>query len=589
MIVLGLSFDFHDAAAAILVDGEVVAAAQEERFSRVKHDSSFPKNAIRFCLRHAEVKPGQIDRVAYYEDPLAKFDRILWAAESDPPRYQGHLLSVTADWFRRRKFEVCERIAEMLGIDRESVVLIGHHDSHMAAAFYCSPFERATIVTMDAVGEYETAAWGVGEGTQITRIGSVSLPHSLGLFYSAFTTYLGFEVNEGEYKVMGMAGYGRPRFRDELIELFRLHDDGGFELDQRHFDFLMSVDRLYRPSLVDWLGPPRDPEEPFVLVPSGATAASDIERRCQRYADIAASVQSCAEHVILHLVRRAVESTGIRDVCLAGGVALNSVANSRLLRELGIRLYVQPAAGDAGSAIGAGAVVHHRSPGARRMTPLGSAYLGSTFTDDQVDTSIRRAGLGNGLEVLPWDILASRVADILTNEQVVGWFQGRAEWGPRALGNRSILASPLRETMREKVNQRIKFRELFRPFAPMVPIECIHEFFECQTDLHVGAPERFMLTVHRVRPDKTSVIPAVTHVDGTARVQVVDRASQPLLHALLLEFGRRTGVPVLLNTSFNLRGEPIVDSPDDALRTFMFSGLDILVLANRLVRKEFRL
>ncbi|MFN3077874.1 MAG: carbamoyltransferase [Alphaproteobacteria bacterium] len=498
-------------------------------------------------------------------------------------------------WFRARKFDVRERILEALGLSADKLTFIDHHDAHMAAAFFCSDFDRATIVTIDGVGEYDTATWGVGDGTGLSRRATVRLPHSLGLFYSAMTAFLGFEVNEGEYKVMGMAGFGKPTQVDTFRSLFSLHDDGTFTLDQDWFNFLTPREVPYRPAMLERLGPPRRPEAPFATLredlPEGVSEAeaSAILEESRHYADIAASVQKCAEEVILHMVNRAVAHTGIRNVCLAGGVALNSLANGRLIREQGLRLYVQPAAGDAGSALGAALYWTHVIQGAPRAPALTSAYLGRAFDETAVASAVRDSGFQN-IEVCPdEDTLVERVATLLAQGSVIGWFQGRAEWGPRALGHRSILADPTSPRMKRIVNERIKFREPFRPFAPVVPLEAVHDYFECEPIVGDVRPEFFMLAVHPVREEKRSILPAITHVDNTARVQVVTPSSNPLFHRLLRAFEKHRGVPVLLNTSFNLRGEPVVDSPADALKTFALSGLDYVVLHNTIVDRKITL
>lgn len=584
-----MSFDFHDAAAALLVDGRVVAAAHEERFSRRKNDAGLPVNAIRFCLAAGGLKPAEIDLVAYYEEPFLKFDRILACTQEAYPASSAYFEDTLRHWLLARKFEVRDRLAEHLGVPPSRIVYTRHHASHAAAAFFSSGFDEATVVTIDGVGEFETASIGVGRDRCLETLSSIHLPHSLGLFYSAWTAYLGFEVNEGEYKVMGMAAFGRPRFKDDVQKLFRLHEDGTFTLDQRLFSFRTPGELPFTQAVVDWLGPARVPESPFALDASdagGGPGAPHVVERSRRYADIAASVQAVTEDVILHVVRTAVRRTGIARVCLAGGVALNSLANGRLTRELGVALYVHPAAGDAGGALGA--ALHHAyaSDQAVGRRPLESVYLGQGFSASEVDAAIARAGFHvEGRYDSETDLVA-RVAALLAEGCVVGWFQGRSEYGPRALGNRSILADPTRRDMQRIVNEKIKFRERFRPFAPAVPVERATEYFDMPPVGRTTAPEYFMLAVHPVRPAYRAVLPAVTHEDGTARVQVVSRDSNRLFYDLLQAFGSLSGIPVLLNTSFNLRGEPIVNSPDDALRTFSLSGMDYLVLHRTILTRR---
>jgi carbamoyltransferase len=584
MKVLGLSFDYHDAAAALLVNGRIVAAAQQERFSRKKNDAGFPLDAARFCLAQGGLSISNLDAVVHYETPILKFDRILRTSLAAGNRGDEYRDQALRQWLQAGKFEVAARIAEYLDAPPERIHLIQHHDSHLASAFYPSPFQQAAIVTLDGVGEYDTAAIGYGDGTSITRLADVKFPHSLGLFYSAMTAFLGFEVNEGEYKVMGMAAYGQPVLAESMLALFQFHDDGRFDLDTSWFDFLAPT-YPFTDKLTGWLGAPRRPEEPFFAHGQGSmpTAAG------KRYADIAASVQRCAEEVILHTVRAALRITGARSVCLAGGVALNSLANGRIRRELAVDLYVQPAAGDAGGALGAAAWWHHLNGGSR-MAALSCPYLGREFDDATVERAL--ASSRDMLAIERFDresALLERVATALAQGSVVGWFQGRSEWGPRALGHRSILASPLHKEMQSVVNEKIKFREPFRPFAPSVPAELAQRYFDLPEARHRTSTEEFMLAVHPVRASMRANLPAITHADGTARVHTVFEDTNPLFYGLLHAFGHRTGVPILLNTSFNLRGEPIVDAPDDALRTFWNSGMDYLVLGSILVSKQVSL
>lgn len=591
--ILGLSFDFHDSAAALIKDGVVVAAGIEERFSRKKHDSSFPRHAVEFCMQSAGISSSSLQAIAYYEVPMLKFDRILWCSEQAQGRNPEYLDKTISSWLRYRKFEVIDRISEELGVDREKISYVDHHLSHMSAAFYCSGFDAATIVTMDGVGEYETTSWGIGNGTEIRKLGSVSLPNSIGLFYSALTAFLGFEVNEGEYKVMGMGAFGEPIYYDLLRPMFRLEEGGGFSIEPMYFEFLTPKDLPYTNALVELLGRPRDPKQNFATVaddlPSGIAVheADAILETSKRYADIAASVQKVTEEVIFHVVDSAVQATGIKEVCLAGGVALNSLANGRLIRERGYSLYVHPAAGDSGSAIGAALWRHYQEAGTPRSAPLTSAYLGS---DCPLDEDIDRAIADSGFQccgIFAHDQLPLEIARLLAEGNVVGWFQGNAEWGPRALGNRSILADPTRADMKKIVNERIKFREPFRPFAPAVLLEEVHNYFECPAIRDRTSPEYFMLAVHHVLPSARSKLPAITHADGTGRLQVVDATSNPAFYSLLKAFRELSGVAVLMNTSFNLKGEPIVDTPSDALRTFSYSGLDYLVIGSRVVSKDF--
>ncbi|MBF0284694.1 MAG: hypothetical protein HQL51_09565 [Magnetococcales bacterium] len=584
--ILGLSFDYHEAAAVLMIDGTVVAAALEERFSRIKHDAALPRQAAAFCLKQAGIHAAQLDHVVHYENPLRKFDRIVWSGVRSFPGGLPFLREAATSWLRGGKFRVRERIAEALGVELAKISCGEHHASHAASAFYPSPFDEATVLTLDGVGEYETASISLGRGHRLEKLGTLRLPHSLGLFYSAMTAYLGFHVNGGEYKVMGMAGFGQPTHYPELMKLFRLLPDGTFRLKQNYFDFLTPRALPYRPALVQRFGPARPAESPF----APEEEADETTRRASRhYADLAASVQRCVEEVILHMASKAVARTGVKNLCLAGGVALNSLANGRIQRELGLPLFVQPAAGDAGGAWGAAAHHHHHVLGHPRREParsaLAGAALGRAFSPEELRAALGASGF-HRVESFPDDAaLVEETARRLAQGAVIGWFQGRSEWGPRALGQRSILADPTRPDMQRIVNERIKFREPFRPFAPAVPAERAAEFFAMPPAVETWRPESFMLAVHRVRPEMRSRLPAVAHADGTARVQAVHREVNPLFHQLLTAFGDLRGVPVLLNTSFNLRDEPMVDSPADALQTFAYSDMDHLVLGRFLVSK----
>ena len=577
MIVLGLSFDYHDAAAALLMDGRIVFAAEEERYSRIKHDRRLPRLAVREALKHAGIGIDQVDAVIFYEQPMVKFGRIYQATRGLADG-TARLADSLAYWFRNGKFQVTERIAEELGVARERIHFIRHHQSHAAAAYFSSPFEAATVVTIDGIGEYETASVSVGSASRLEQIDAMRYPNSLGLFYSAMTAFLGFEVNEGEYKVMGMAGFGQPRHLDTLRPL--LFDAGRLRVDGDFFDFQVASGPPYRQALLDLLGPARKPEACFD--PGADTAIGNSSRH---YADIAASVQRLAEEAVLDYVAAAVARTGIRAVAYAGGVALNSLANGRIQRELGVPLYVHPSPGDAGGALGAALYHHCVTLGLPRPAPLKSALLGSGHTQDEVLAALSHLGIRK-VETLPDRAsMCHRVAAILADGKVIGWFQGRFEWGPRALGARSILADPSHPGMQRIINEKIKFREPFRPFAPAVLAEHAADYFDVAGSGGPLDPERFMLSVCRVREDKAARIPAVTHVDGTARVQLVGAGEPTAFRELLEHFHASTGLPVLLNTSFNRRGEPIVATPRDALQTFFYSGLDCLVMENSIVWK----
>lgn len=585
MYVLGLSFNYHDSAAVLLKDGEIVAAAQEERFSRIKHDAAFPARAIVFCLKEAGILPSMLDAVVYYEDTLQKLDRVVTSFLEQGHLYPDYLRYVTEGWGLGRKFEPLEHISEHLRLPLSKVHYIPHHLSHAASAWLTSPFDEATVVTMDGVGEYETTTVSVARGNRIERLYSASLPESLGLLYSAFTAFLGFEVNEGEYKVMGMAGFGEPLAYEKLRSLIELTPDGLFKLDQRYFSFRCPRDLPYTQALRDLFGIPRKHGADFRVPPKGQAPQDEVEASSQHYANIAASLQTVTEEAILHVVGKAVAHTGISNVVIAGGVGLNSLANARVQRELGVKLFVQPAAGDAGSALGAALHHYHCTLGHPRKHVMVNPYLGAEYSDDDIEEALTI----NQLKAVRFDdqkALIDAVVERLVRGEVIGWMQGRFEWGPRALGNRSILANPTRSDMQAIVNLKIKFREPFRPFAPSVLAEHAAEYFDFSPPHSPSSPEHFMLAVGRVKEEQRQRVPAVTHVDGTARVHLVRRDTAPLFYDLIAAFGRQTGVPVLLNTSFNLKNEAVVDKPYDALETFAWSEMDALVMGRYLLLKE---
>lgn len=587
MRIIGLSAHYHDSAAALLEDGVPRAAVQEERFSRIKHDPGFPHQALRYCLEQAS---GPIDAFVYYEKPLLKFERILRTAFAVAPGGFRAFTAAMPIWLRHKLWiplEI-ENTLRSAGIDaRGKIHFARHHESHAASAFFPSPFKRAAILTLDGVGEWTTTALGRGEGADLEILRELHFPHSLGLLYSAFTYFCGFRVNSGEYKLMGLAPFGRPRFKQAILEhLVDLRDDGSFRLNTAYFDFLrgerMTNDRFAKL----FGGPPRVSE------------AALTEREC----DLASSVQSVTEDVILRIAHTLHQLTGEQNLCLAGGVALNCVANARLLREGPFkRLWVQPAAGDAGGALGAACALYHLyfqrprtiSDAADSMS---GALLGPEYSEAEISREL--AALGIPAEALDSGILNRRVAEQLAEGAVVGLFQGRAEFGPRALGNRSILADARDPHMQRKLNLKIKFRESFRPFAPVVLADRAHEYFD------LPAPSPYMLFTAPVRSKwrrtlvdddrplsehfdaPRSTIPAVTHVDDSARVQTVDPHSHPAFHRLLQAFSELTGCPLLVNTSFNVRGEPPVCHPRDALECFLRTEMDCLALGPFFVHKQ---
>lgn len=562
MNVLGLSCFYHDAAAALLCDGVVVAAAQEERFTRKKHDAAVPKNAIAYVLGEAGLTPTDLDAVGFYEKPFLKLERLLASHVAGFPRSLAAFGAAMPGWLGE-KLWARALLREAVAPYRGPIHFTEHHESHAASAFYASGFDEAAVLTVDGVGEWATATLGVGRGTSLELTHELCFPHSVGLLYSAFTAYLGFRVLGGEYKVMGLAPYGTPRHTETILrELVRLGDDGSFELEPRYFDFAFGLSMTTPAFHERFGGPPR----PLGFEPG------------QRERDLAASVQRACEELLLRLVRRAHRETGLDALCLAGGVAENSVANGRIAREGPFaRLFVPPAPGDAGGAVGvAYAVYHLLADGAPRGAAWTSAALGPSFDE----TALRVALEAEGARFERHDeaSLVARVADALDQGLVVGWFQGRMELGPRALGQRSILADPRPASMRARLNERVKLREAFRPFAPAVLAERARDWL----DLDGESP--FMSLVVPMRPGKTP-LPAVTHVDGSARPQTVTREASPLFHALLEAFERRTGVPMVVSTSFNVRGEPIVCSPRDALRCARRAGLDLLALGPFVVER----
>jgi carbamoyltransferase len=594
MRVLGLSAFYHDSAAALLNDGRIVAAAQEERFTRKKHDSGFPGHAVEFCLAHAGVGLDQVDYIAFYDKPFIKFERLLETYLAFAPRGFTSFRMAMPAWLKEKLFQkrlLAEKLKEFGGErnPEERLLFAEHHQSHAASAFYPSPFEEAAILTIDGVGEWATTAVGIGRGRDLKLLKELHFPHSLGLLYSALTYYTGFKVNSGEYKVMGLAPYGEPRYAQLIFDyLIDLKEDGSFRLNQEYFDYCtgltMTNDRF------DELfgGPARRPEE----------------RVTQRDMDLAASIQVVTEEVMLRLTRDLARETGLKNLCMAGGVALNCVANGKILRDGRFeRIWIQPAAGDAGGSLGAALAVHHLFKGQpRRLNGtrdgMSGAFLGPAFEQDEIERRLRAAGAV--FDVIGEDQMIACTADALVDGKAVGWFQGRMEFGPRALGARSILGDARSPSMQKTLNLKVKYRESFRPFAPSVLRGQVADWFELEDD------SPYMLLVADVIPDRRrlmnedeealfgidklnvvrSEIPAVTHVDYSARIQTVHADTNPCFHRLLSAFNERTGCPVLVNTSFNVRGEPIVCTPEDAFHCFMGTEIEMLVAGNCVLAKE---
>ena len=584
--ILGISGYYHDSAAALLVDGKIIAAAQEERFTRRKNDERFPQQAIEFCLRHAGLTPADLDAVVFYDKPITKFARMLETYLAVAPGGLTTWPRVLPSWLGE-KLNLRRTIREeMPGLRRDCPILFTeHHLAHAASAFYPSPFEEAAILTIDGVGEWATTTIGVGRGDSIEMLRELRFPHSLGLLYSTFTAYCGFRINSGEYKLMGLAPYGEPRFVRTIYEqLIDVKVDGSFRLNMDYFAFLRSFVMANEKFHALFGGPPRAPESP-------------VE---PRYADVARSIQVVTEEIMLKLARHARELTGLPRLCLAGGVALNCVANGRILRErIFDELWIQPAAGDAGGALGAALAADREHRRSSPTTPkqgdaMQGALLGPEFSDEEIEAALKRHGAI--YERLDEDTMPDRVVALLQQEKVVGWVQGRMEFGPRALGNRSILGDPRSAKMQSVMNLKVKFRESFRPFAPAVRRERVADYFELDADspyMLLVAPVKESLRreaqgardlikrVHEVR----SSLPAITHVDYSARIQTVSREVNPKFYALLERFERATGCAVLVNTSFNVRGEPIVCSPDDAYRCFINTEMDYLAVGNFLLER----
>jgi carbamoyltransferase len=592
MDILGISCYFHDASAVLLRDGEVVAAAEEERFTRKKHDYNFPSHAIQFCLDRGGITAPELDYVAFFEKPFVKFERILFSALQTFPRSRRVFQESMVSWMTE-KLWIKGLLKDKLGVAEEKILFGDHHLSHASSAFLCSPFDEAAILTVDGVGEWATATYGVGKDREITILKEIRFPHSLGLLYSAFTAYLGFEVNEGEYKVMGMAPFGEPKYLDKVYRLIRVERDGSFELDMDYFSFHHSTDNTFNGKFVDLFGSPRDPRS-FFFTPTSGYPSYFGERPAnynflalqnQHYADIAASIQAATEETLLKMANHVHRETGLKKLCMAGGVALNSVANGRILRETPFEeIYIQPSAGDGGGAMGAALWAYHMVLGRPRKFVLEHAYWGQEHGRDKIEAFLEQNNISHA-RIDDDEKLISEVVEKLEAGKVVGWFQGRFEWGPRALGNRSILADPRRAEMKDIVNTKIKFREPFRPFAPSVLEEETEAFFALpEAGRHF--PARFMLYVVDVKDDKKEAVPAITHVDGTGRLQTVNKTTNPRYYRLIRRFGEATGVPVVLNTSFNLKGEPIVNTPEEAFSTFSRSGMDVLVLDHCMIRKD---
>ena len=592
MRILGISAFYHDSAAALIEDGQIVAAAQEERFSRKKHDARFPANAIRYCLTERGTGLRGVDRVVFYDKPFLKFERLVETYLTFAPRGFKSFRMAMPLWLREKLFLkglLKDELGKLEGRDgwNEKLLFSEHHLSHAASAFFPSPFEEAVVLTMDGVGEWATTSAAIGKGSNLEVHKEIHFPHSLGFLYSAFTYYTGFKVNSGEYKLMGLAPYGVPRYKDRILEhLIDVKADGSFRLDLSYFNYCtgltMTSDRFHKL----FGGHPRRQDELLT----------------DYHMDLAASIQAVTDEIVLRLTRSLRKETGIRNLCLAGGVALNCVANGKVLRDGGFeQIYIQPAAGDAGGALGAALVGYHMQLGQERRVngdAMQGAYLGPAFSQPEIEERLKKCGAR--FELLEDTALIASCAEDLAQGKALAWFQGRMEFGPRALGNRSILGDPRSPTMQKTLNLKVKYRESFRPFAPSVLRERVNDWFEMDSDSpymllvadvvksrrrEMTAEEKQLFGIDKLNVPRSD-IPAVTHVDYSARIQTVHEDTNPRYYALLSAFERKTGCPVIVNTSFNVRGEPIVCTPEDAFRCFMGNELDVLAVGNCYLRKE---
>ena len=592
MYILGISCYYHDAAAVLLNDGALVAAAEEERFTRKKHDFDFPKQAIQFCLETAGITGNDLDYVVFFEKPFRKLDRILMMTLQTYPQSYKVFRESMITWMVD-KLWVSSKIETEIGVDRNKILFSEHHLSHAASAYFCSPFEESAILTVDGVGEWVTSTYGVGKGNDIRIQKEIHFPHSLGLLYSAFTAFLGFEVNEGEYKVMGMAPYGEPKYVDKVWKTINQNSDGSFSLNMEYFSFHHSTERTYNDKFAALFGTPRPEKMLFFTEETGFPKyfgtppgnMAELSKMNKHYADIAASIQKVTEDVLVNMAKHLHKTTGMKNLCMAGGVALNCVANTRILHESGFeQLYVQPAAGDGGGALGAALWAYNTLLGKPRNFQMEHAFWGRANSDAEIGDFLRQNNIKH-TRFDDEDKMLDVVVNHLTNASVIGWAQGRFEWGPRALGSRSILAAPRNPNMKDIVNTKIKFREPYRPFAPSVLAESAEKYFDLPNAMK-HSPARYMQYVVPVKTDAQAILPAITHVDGTGRMQTVFKEQSPRYYKMIEKFGQATGVPVVMNTSFNLKGEPIVNTPQNAYNTFSKSEMDALVLENFIIEKN---
>jgi len=591
--ILGISAFYHDSAACILVDGKIIAAAQEERFTRKKHDPNYPHNAIEFVLNFSKLKLSEVDQIVFFEKPFLKFERLLETYVAFAPKGFISFTKAMPLWIKEKLFQKNYLFNKLKNHDEKyksdkNIFFSDHHLSHAASAFFPSPFDEAVILTADGVGEWATTTVAIGKNKNLEIKKEIHFPHSLGLLYSAFTYYAGFKVNSGEYKLMGLAPYGNPIYEDKIKQLIDLKEDGTFRLDQKYFNYATGL-TMTNEKFNNLFGQkPRNPQN---------------EKINQFHMDIAASIQKVTEEVMINLAKSVRKEYGIKNLCLAGGVALNCVANGKILREkIFDNIWIQPAAGDAGGSLGAALALWHIDQGNKREVNLDDdmkgSYLGTEYTQDEIEKDLKTAGAN--FETFKYDQLIDQTAEFLSNEKVIGWFQGRMEFGPRALGGRSILGDPRSDKMQKNLNLKVKFRESFRPFAPSILREDLSKWF----DLNVDSP--YMLLVSNINSNKKiemsneqkklfgierlnikrSEIPAVTHVDYSARVQTVTKNTNPRYYDLISKFKEKTDCPVIVNTSFNVRGEPIVNSPIDAFNCFMGTDLDYLIIGDCILDKS---
>ena len=590
--ILGISAFYHDSAACILKDGKIIAAAQEERFTRKKHDPSYPKNAINFVLNYANLNLSEVDQIVFFEKPFLKFERLLETYVAFAPKGFVSFSKAMPLWIKEKLFQKNLLFNNLKEHDKnyksdENIFFSDHHLSHAASAFFPSPFEEAAVLTADGVGEWATTTVAIGKGNELDIKKEIHFPHSLGLLYSAFTYYTGFKVNSGEYKLMGLAPYGNPSYEDKIKELIDIKEDGTFRLNQKYFNYATGL-TMTNDHFHNLFGQkPRDPKN---------------EKLTQFHMDIASSIQKVTEEIMIRLAKAIRNEYGIKNLCLAGGVALNCVANGKILKEkIFDNIWIQPAAGDAGGSLGAALALWYIDQGNKRIInpedDMAGSYLGSEFSQDKIEEELKL--IGANYEVLNYENLIDKTSDYLSKEKAIGWFQGRMEFGPRALGGRSILGDPRSDKMQKNLNLKVKYRESFRPFAPSILKEDLSDWF----DINVNSP--YMLLVADIKLDKQikmsdeqkklfgidklnikrSEIPAVTHVDYSARIQTVDKKNNKPYYDLISKFKEKTGCPVVVNTSFNVRGEPIVNTPKDAFNCFMGTELDYLVIGNCVLDK----